>query len=97
MTTEQRRQARDALWHWELLERAADGESGLWLHAIRRTAAYYEGLDPIRAGIIELRYRRHLTEERTREALHIGHSTYRKGVDDILSTLAVYAAQLGLP
>ncbi len=97
MTTEQRHQCRAALWHWQLLERqTTDPKAACWAAAARRTAAYYERRDPIRAGIIEQRYRRHHTEEEVLDLLHIGRTTYQKANADLLSTLAVYAAQAGV-
>lgn len=96
MTNEHRRQCRDALWHWQLIERQAGPEPQCWAHALRQTAAYYERRDPIRAGILEQRYRRHLTQEQVQDCLHIGRTTYQKANADLLSTLAVYAARDGL-
>ncbi len=96
MTNEQRRQCRAALWHWQLIERQPGPETECWAHALRRTAAYYERRDPIRAGILEQRYRRHQTVEQVQAQLHIGRSTYQKANSDLLSTLAVYAAGDGL-
>lgn len=96
MTAEQRRQCRTALWNWRLFECETDPEHACWAQAMRKTAAYYEERDPIRAGIIEQRYRRHLTEEQVIDRLHIGRSTYQKANADLLSTLAVYAAQNGV-
>ena len=95
MTSEHRRQCRAALWHWQLIERQPGPETECWAHALRQTAAYYER-DPIRAGILEQRYRRHLTEAQVQDKLHIGRTTYQKANTDLLSTLAVYAARDGL-
>lgn len=95
MTLEDRRQCRTALWNWGLIEHQTSPEDACWAQAMRKTAAYYERRDPIRAGIIEQRYRRHLTEEQVIDRLHIGRSTYQKANDDLLSTLAVYAARNG--
>ena len=100
MTEEHRRRCRTALWHWRLIERQPDPENECWAHAlrqtVRQTAAYYERRDPIRAGILEQRYRRHLTEEQVQAQLHIGRTTYQKANTDLLSTLAVYAAREGV-
>ena len=63
MTNEHRRRCRAALWHWQLIERQPSPENACWAQALRQTAAYYHRHDPIRAGILEQRYRRHLTEE----------------------------------
>ena len=96
MTNEHRRQCRDALWNWQLIERHPTPENQCWAHALRKTAAYYQYQDPIRAGIIEQRYRRHLPEEKVLDTLHIGRTTYQKANTDLLSTLAVYAAREGV-
>ena len=72
MTNEHRRQCRAALWHWQLLERQPTPENQCWAHALRQTAAYYQQQDPIRAGILEQRYRRHQTEQQVLDTLHIG-------------------------
>lgn len=95
MTTEHRRQCRNALWNWELIERQPDVQNACWAYAMQQTAAYYERTDPIRSGILRERYRHHLTEEQVVERLHIGRTTYQKANSDLLSTLAVYAAQIG--
>lgn len=96
MTIEHRRQCRNAMWNWDLIEQQQnDIQNACWAYALRKTAAYYEGTDPIRSGIIRERYRRHLTEEQVIDRLHIGHTTYQKANSDLLSTLAVYAAQIG--
>lgn len=96
MTTEDRRRCRAALWNWKIIERQNDPEHACWMEALYRTAAYYERRDPIRAGIIEERYRRHRTEEQVIDHLHIGRTTYQKANTDLLSTLAVYAAREGV-
>ena len=96
MTNEHRRRCRAALWHWQLIERQPSPENACWAQALRQTAAYYHRHDPIRAGILEQRYRRHLTEEQVQAQLHIGRTTYQKANTDLLSTLAVYAAREGL-
>ena len=95
MTIEARQKCRAALWHWKLIERQTDPRNLSWAQALRRTAAYYERRDPIRAGILKERYRRHRTEEQVLEELHIGRTTYQKANTDLMSTLAVYAAQEG--
>ena len=96
MTIEHRRQCRNAMWNWGLIEQQQnDIHNACWAYALRKTAAYYERTDPIRSGIIRERYRHHLTEEQVVERLHIGRTTYQKANTDLLSTLAVYAAQIG--
>ena len=96
MTNEHRRRCRAARWPWQLIERPPRPPNAGGAPAQRPTAAYYHRHDPIRAGILEQRYRRHLTEEQVQAQLHIGRTTYQKANTDLLSTLAVYAARAGL-
>ena len=49
----------------------------------------------MRADLFELRYVQHRTEEDVMEQLHIGRTTYQKAMQDLLSTVAVYAAARG--
>ena len=49
----------------------------------------------MRAELFELRYVQNHTEEEVMERLHIGRTTYQKAELDLLSTIAVYAAQNG--
>lgn len=49
----------------------------------------------MRAELFELRYVQNRTEEDVIERLHIGRTTYKKAHQDLLSTVAVYAAQRG--
>ena len=51
--------------------------------------------DPIRADLLQLRYLQHRKEADVLEQLHIGRTTYQKAELDLLSTIAVYAAQNG--
>lgn len=44
---------------------------------------------------MRLRYFEHCTEEQTMGQLYIGRSTYQKAQLDLLSTVAVFAAQQG--
>ena len=66
-----------------------------WARAIQQTQEYYRTADPIRAGLLQLRYLERRTEDATIERLHIGRSTYQKAQSDLLSTVAVYAARYG--
>ena len=66
-----------------------------WRRAIERTMDYYQQTDPTRADLMRLRYFERRTEDDTIERLHIGRSTYQKAQTDLLSTVAVYAAQYG--
>ena len=60
-----------------------------------RTIEYYQQEDPLRADLLRLRYLERRTEDDTIERLHIGRSTYQKAQNDLLSTVAVYAARFG--
>lgn len=66
-----------------------------WCAAIEESLAYYRSRDPLRADLFELRYVQHRTEEDVMEKLNIGRSTYQKAMQDLLSTVAVYAAERG--
>ena len=57
--------------------------------------AYGKEADPIRADLLQLRYLQHRKEADVLEQLHIGRTTYQKAELDLLSTIAVYAAQNG--
>ena len=51
MTIEHRRQCRNAMWNWGLIEQQQnDIHNASWAYALRKTAAYYERTDPIRSG-----------------------------------------------
>jgi len=49
----------------------------------------------MRAQLFELRYVQNHTEEEVIEELHIGRTTYKKAHQDLLSTVAIYAAKQG--
>ena len=66
-----------------------------WRAAIEQGVDYYKEHDPLRAQLFELRYVQNRTEEDVIERLHIGRTTYKKAQQDLLSTIAVYAAQRG--
>ena len=66
-----------------------------WRTAIEQGVEYYEVHDPLRARLFELRYVQNRTEEEVIERLHIGRTTYKKAQQDLLSTVAIYAAQRG--
>ena len=62
---------------------------------VYKRQAYYKEADPIRADLLQLRYLQHRKEADVLEQLHIGRTTYQKAELDLLSTIAVYAAQNG--
>lgn len=96
MTLEHRRKAKDALWmykHWKGLR---DPVRQRWCRVIEETVTYYRTHDAIREKLIERRYLNHETRENVVAALNIGRTTYAKANEDILSTVAILAAQKGL-
>ena len=78
----------------EVLARRAVERS--WCAAIEEGLAYYRQNDPLRADLFELRYVQHRTEDDVIDQLHIGRTTYQKAHQDLLSTIAVYAAERGV-
>ena len=95
MTTEQRAETRLALRRYGTRLRARSPVDRSWRAAIEQSLAYYRRTDPLRADLFELRYVQHRTEEDVMEQLHIGRTTYQKAMQDLLSTVAVYAAARG--
>ena len=95
MTNEQRNKTRLALYRYGMRQRARNPVEHSWCAAIEESLTYYRQHDPLRADLFELRYVQHHTEEDVMEQLHIGRTTYQKAMQDLLSTVAVYAAQRG--
>ena len=62
-------------------QRARSPVERSWCAAIEEGLAYYRQNDPLRADLFEL---------------HIGRTTYQKAHQDLLSTIAVYAAERGV-
>lgn len=82
---------------WALVERSHAAKDRLWLQAIQKTEAYYkQQKDSISAIVLDLHFRQRMSKDKTLQHAFIGGTSYDKAVTDILSTLAVYAAQLGL-
>ncbi len=96
MTLEQRRSVKNALHEYGLRRWSNSAERRLWRESIDEALAYYDRTDPIRSELVRLRYIQKRTEEQTIDQLHIGRTTYKKAHDDLLSTIAVYAAQRGV-
>ena len=94
MTKQQRDATRSALLAYGRRQWARSPVNRRWEKAIEDSMAYYDG-DPIRAGVLQLRYLQHRKESDVLELLHIGRTTYQKADLDLLSTIAVYAAQNG--
>ena len=96
MTNEQRNQTRLALYRYGMRQRARNPVERSWCAAIEEGLAYYRQNDPLRADLFELRYVQHRTEDDVIDQLHIGRTTYQKAHQDLLSTIAVYAAERGV-
>ena len=86
MTQEQRDLTRNALRKY--------GERH-WQSAIDEGLDYYQAHDPMRADLLRMRFFEQRPEDEILEQLHIGRTTYQKALQDLLSTIAVYAAQRG--
>ena len=95
MTDQQRRLTRQALQRYRTRQWARSPVNKQWQAAIEEGLAYYEQHDPLRADLLKLRYLENRREEEVIERLHIGRSTYQKAQTDLLSTIAIYAAQRG--
>lgn len=82
---------------WGLLEKSSDFKDQQWLRAIQKTEAYYlTQKGSIGAIVLDLHFRQKMSETDTIKRSCIGRTTYQNVVTDIVSTLAVYAAQDGL-
>ena len=77
-------------------QRARSPVERSWCAAIEEGLAYYRKNDPLRADLFELRYVQHRTEDDVIDQLHIGRTNYQKAHQDLLSTIAVYAAERGV-
>ena len=80
----------------EVLARRADEKRRAEHDKRAEGLAYYRQNDPLRADLFELRYVQHRTEDDVIDQLHIGRTTYQKAHQDLLSTIAVYAAERGV-
>ena len=95
LTAEQRRKTREALQNYGTRQWARSPANWGWARAIQQTQEYYRTADPIRAGLLQLRYLERRKEEDVLERLCIGRTTYQKAQLDLLSTVAVFAARYG--
>ena len=78
MTAEQRRKTREALQNYGTRQWARSPANWGWARAIQQTQEYYRTADPIRAGLLQLRYLERRKEEDVLERLCIGRTTYQK-------------------
>lgn len=95
MTREQKKATMMALRRYGTRYWARNPVERSWRAAIEQSVDYYKEHDPLRAQLFELRYVQNRTEEDVIERLHVGRTTYKKAEQDLLSTVAVYAAQRG--
>ena len=95
MTREQSKATKQAMQRYGTKQWARNPVERSWRVAIEQGVDYYKEHDPLRAQLFELRYVQNRTEEDVIERLHIGRTTYKKAQQDLLSTIAVYAAQRG--
>ena len=95
MTPEQRDLTRNALRKYGERHWARTPENRRWQSAIDEGIDYYQAHDPMRADLLRMRFFERRPEDEILEQLHIGRTTYQKALQDLLSTIAVYAAQRG--
>ena len=95
MTPEQRDVTRNALRKYGERHWARTPENRRWQSAIDEGLDYYQAHDPMRADLLRMRFFEQRPEDEILEQLHIGRTTYQKALQDLLSTIAVYAAQRG--
>ena len=94
-TPEQRALTRNALRKYGERHWARTPENRRWQSAIDEGIDYYQVHDPMRADLLRMRFFEQRPEDEILEQLHIGRTTYQKALQDLLSTIAVYAAQRG--
>lgn len=95
MTREQRKRVQAELRRYGKKQWANGADQQRWRTAIEQAQRYYEQNDPIRSDLLQMRYFQKRTEQDTIDRLHIGRTTYQKAQDDLLSTIAIFAAQQG--
>lgn len=95
MTKEQRKKVQFELRRYGKKQWANGADQQRWRAAIEQAQRYYEQNDPIRSDLLQMRYFQKRTEQDTIDRLHIGRTTYQKAQDDLLSTIAIFAAQQG--
>ena len=95
VTPEQRDLTRNALRKYGERHWARTPENRRWQSAIDEGIDYYQVHDPMRADLLRMRFFEQRPEDEILEQLHIGRTTYQKALQDLLSTIAVYAAQRG--
>ena len=82
---------------WGLLEGSRAAKDRLWLQAIQRTESYYQKqAGSLPSIVFDLHFRQKLSKPDTLQHGRMSSTTYEKAITDILSTLAICAAELGL-
>ena len=95
MTAEQRRKTREALQNYGTRQWARSPANWGWARAIQQTQEYYRTADPIRAGLLQLRYLERRKEEDVLKRICKLEPTNKKPHHNLLSTVAVFAARYG--
>lgn len=79
------------------LQSAPDTGARLWCEAIRQTLQEYEHTgEPQKARLLKLRYFEGKTEDEVRGMIFVSRNTYYGWKNDVLGTVAFYAAMRGL-
>lgn len=82
---------------WGLLEGSRAAKDRLWLQAIQQTEAYYQRqAGSLPSIVFDLHFRQKLSKPDTLQHGCMSSTTYEKAITDILSTLAICAAELRL-
>lgn len=96
MTQEQRKKTKEALSRCGQKNWVYGPCNWGWRRAIQLAEEYYREADPgLRGSILQLRYMERRRREEVMDKLNISYSTYQKAHDDLLSTIAVFAAHYG--
>ena len=96
MTQEQRKKTKEALSRCGQKNWVYGPCNWGWKRAIQLAEEYYREADPgLRGSILQLRYMERRRREEVMDKLNISYSTYQKAHDDLLSTIAVFAAHYG--
>ena len=94
MTREQRQKTKEALSRYGQKNWVYGPCNWGWKRAIQLAEEYYREADPgLRGSILQLRYMERRRREEVMDKLNISYSTYQKAHDDLLSTIAVFAAR----
>lgn len=96
MTLEQKQKTRKALRNFGQRNWVRGPYNWGWRRAIELTEEYYRTEDPfLRGPMLQMYYMERRKREEVMDLLHIGPSTFQKANNDLLSTVAVFAAHYG--